>query len=109
MARAMKTDMNDERLVNREFEKHGPGKILLTDITYLKRSIGCFTHLSTIKDVFTKQILSYCVSYSLQRNCMLHSTQGSYYISIPFKNLFKLKGTESRNAWIQSISRRGDC
>ena len=34
MAKAMKTDRVCENLVNREFQGHGPGKILLTDSTY---------------------------------------------------------------------------
>jgi hypothetical protein len=35
MANALKTNSIAENLVNREFAQHGPGTILLTDITYL--------------------------------------------------------------------------
>ena len=96
MAKAIKTDSIAPNLVNRPFEDHGPGKILLTDITYLKVLNGRFSYLSTIKDAFTKQILAYrvsdCLSMdfvletmkdlkqnhadNLQPNCILHSDQG---------------------------------
>ncbi len=124
-----RVDSIAKNLVNREFEEHGSGKILLTDITYLKLLNGSFMYLSTVKDAFTKQILAYRVSDSLsidfvldkmkdlkenhgdslQPNCTIHSDQGTHYTSIPFRNLFKQKETKDGNAWIQSMSRRGNC
>ena len=35
MAKAIKTNNVADNLVRREFEKHGPRKILLTDVTYI--------------------------------------------------------------------------
>ncbi len=65
MAKAIKTNNVAENLVKREFEKYGARKILLTDITYIPFA-GRFCYLSTIIDAFTKQILSYVLSESLE-------------------------------------------
>lgn len=61
MAKAMKTNNISENLVNREFREHGPGMILLTDITYLFYNHGSKAYLSVIKDAYTKQIMAYVV------------------------------------------------
>lgn len=45
-------------------------KILLTDITYLPYN-DTFAYLSTIIDAFTKQVLSYILSYNLKLNFVL--------------------------------------
>jgi len=123
MAKAMKTDRVSENLVNREFQGHGPGKILLTDITYLFYNHGAKAYLSVIKDACTKQVMAYVISESLEvdfvletvnmliRNhgislsseTILHSDQGCHYTSISFRKL--LKDKELR----QSMSRRGNC
>ena len=123
MAKAMKTDNISENLVNREFEKHGPGKVLLTDITYLFYNHGSKAYLSVIKDACTKQVMAYAISQSLavdfvletvnilmrdhgislNSETILHSDQGCHYTSIPFRQL--LKDKELR----QSMSRRGNC
>lgn len=123
MAKALKTDAISDNLVKREFVEHGAGKILLTDITYLFYNHGCKAYLSVIKDAYTKQVLSYVVSESLevdfvletinnlidkhgdslQMDAILHSDQGCHYTSISFRQL--LKDKELR----QSMSRRGNC
>lgn len=123
MAKALKTDAVSDNLVNREFEEHGAGKILLTDITYLFYNHGCKAYLSVIKDAYTKQILAYVLSDSLevdfvletiklllenhgdnlQTDTILHSDQGCHYTSISFRKLLKDKGLR------QSMSRRGNC
>jgi len=123
MAKALKTDAVSDNLVNREFAEHGPGMILLTDITYLFYNHGCKAYLSVIKDGCTKQVLAYVTSKSLEvdfvletvnmliRNygaslcteTILHSDQGCHYTSISFRQL--LKDKELR----QSMSRRGNC
>lgn len=123
MAKAIKTDAVSDNIVNREFEEHGAGKILLTDITYLIYNHGCKAYLSVIKDAYTKQILAYVVSeslevdfvletinilidkhgHSIQTDAILHSDQGCHYTSISFRQL--LKDKELR----QSMSRRGNC
>lgn len=122
MAKAIKTNHVAANLVNREFEKYGPRKVLLTDITYIPFS-GRFCYLSTIIDAFTKQILSYVLSetlevdfvletvnkmvsehgISLTTDTIIHSDQGCHYTSCSFIQLVKDKGLR------QSMSRRGNC
>ena len=65
MAKALKTSRIADNLLKREFESYGPRVVLLTDITYLPYN-GKFAYLSSILDAFTKQILSYVVSDSLE-------------------------------------------
>lgn len=122
MAKAMETSTIAPNLVNREFDEHGPRKILLTDITYLFFKNGkCY--LSTILDACTHEVLAYCVSISLKVDFVLntvdeliakhgssldnktivHSDQGCHYTSLAF--IQKLKDSE----FVQSMSRRGNC
>ena len=122
MAKAIKTNSVADNLVKREFKKYGPRRILLTDITYVPFD-GRFCYLSTIIDAFTKQILSYALSESLEvdfvletvnlmiekhgvsltTETILHSDQGCHYTSCSFIQLVKDKGLR------QSMSRRGNC
>ena len=122
MARALKTSNVADNLVKRQFEVYGPRRILLTDITYIPFN-GEFCYLSTIIDAFTKQILSYVLSESLEVDFVLetvnimierhgvvlstetiiHSDQGCHYTSCSFIQLVKDKGLR------QSMSRRGNC
>ena len=122
MAKAIKTNNVADNLVKRQFEAYGPRMVLLTDITYIPYS-GVFAYLSTIIDAFTKQILSYVLSESLEVDFVLetvnlmiekhgmalttetiiHSDQGCHYTSCSFIQLVKDKGLR------QSMSRRGNC
>lgn len=122
MAKAIKTNNVADNLVKRQFEAYGPRMVLLTDITYIPYS-GVFAYLSTIIDAFTKQILSYVLSESLEVDFVLetvnlmiekhgmalttetiiHSDQGCHYTSCSFIQLVKDKGL------CQSMSRRGNC
>lgn len=122
MARALKTSHTADNLVSRQFEAYGPRMILLTDITYIPYA-GTFAYLSTILDAYTKQILAYVVSDSLQEDfvletvnrlirdhgitltqeTVLHSDQGCHYTSIQFIELVKSKRLR------QSMSRKGNC
>ena len=123
MAKALKTSNVADNLVNREFEEHGPRAILLTDITYMFYHNTQKAYLSTILDAYTKQVLAYVVSNSLEvdfvletvnhliqehgislnKETIIHSDQGCHYTSISFQAL--LKDKELR----QSMSRRGNC
>jgi transposase InsO family protein len=123
IAKALKTDAVADNIENREFRKHGARKILLTDITYILYHYGGRVYLSTIKDAFTKEILAYVPSKSLEEDFVLetvqqllkkhghelrtdaimHSDQGSHYTSISFRQLLKDKALR------QSMSRRGNC
>ena len=109
--------------VKREFEIHGARKILLTDITYLKRADGLFSYLCTFIDACTKEILGYALQASLEADfvleaankmlenhkveftaeTILHSDQGTHYKAKKLKEI--LDNAELR----QSMSRRGNC
>lgn len=122
MAKALKTNNVADNLLQREFECYGPRMVLLTDITYLPYN-GTFAYLSSILDAFTKQILAYVVSESLEVDFVLktvnllienhgvslhaetivHSDQGCHYTSYSFINILKDKKLR------QSMSRRGNC
>ena len=122
MAKALKTNHVADNLLNRKFTGYGPRKVLLTDITYIPYN-GTFAYLSTILDAYTKQILSYVLSDSLEvdfvletvkklikdhgielsKETLIHSDQGCHYTSIRFIQLVNDK--ELR----QSMSRKGNC
>lgn len=122
MAKAMRTDCVFENILNREFKEHGPRKVLLTDITYIPYC-GIFCYLSVIIDAFTKQVLAYVLSESLEldfvletveilidkhgisldTDTLIHSDQGCHYTSKKFRQI--VKDSELR----QSMSRRGCC
>ena len=122
MAKALKTSNVADNLLQREFECYGPRMVLLTDISYLPYN-GTFAYLSTILDAFTKQILAYVLSPSLEVDFVLetvnqlienhgislhaetivHSDQGCHYTSHSFINILYDKKLR------QSMSRRGNC
>lgn len=122
MAKALQTNTIAPNYVNRQFRTHGPRKVLLTDITYL-RLHQKHVYLSVIKDAYTKQILAYQLSESLEVDFVLdtinslmekhsyemdatvwiHSDQGCHYTSVAFRQL--LEDYDLR----QSMSRRGNC
>ncbi len=122
MAKAIKTNSVAENILNREFTKHGPRKVLLTDITYIPYN-GKFCYLSTILDAYTRQILSYVVSDSLEvdfvletvnklikvhgvslsEETLIHSDQGCHYTSVSFRNLIQDEKLR------QSMSRKANC
>ena len=106
MAKALQTNTIAPNYVNRQFRTHGPRKVLLTDITYL-RLHQKHVYLSVIKDAYTKQILAYQLSESLEVDFVLdtinslmekhsyemdatvwiHSDQGCHYTSVAFRQL----------------------
>lgn len=122
MAKAMKTNKVAENALNREFLQHGPRKVLLTDITYIPYD-GKFCYLSTILDAYTRQILAYALSNSLEvdfvldtvnqlirkhgvslsAETLIHSDQGCHYTSTSFQRLVKDKKLR------QSMSRKANC
>lgn len=123
MMRAMQTSNVAPNIVHREFEQHGPRMILLTDITYIINGKAPRCYMSTIIDAFTKELLAWEISTSLEvdfvlatvkkliRNhgislsaeTLIHSDQGSHYTSIKFIDL--LNDYNLR----QSMSRRANC
>lgn len=122
MAKALKTSNYADNLLQREFECYGPRYVLLTDITYIPYD-GKFAYLSTILDAYTKQILAYVLSDSLEidfvketvenlirdhgislhKETLIHSDQGSHYTSTTFIQI--IEDCDLR----RSMSRRGNC
>lgn len=110
-------------LLNRKFKQNIPGKVLLTDITYLYYGKGQKAYLSTIKDGSTNEILAYHVSdritmdlatdtllklkknrnFKRAKDAMIHSDQGTHYTHPDFQKLVK------KLTLCQSMSRRGNC
>lgn len=122
MAKALKTNNVADNILNREFKEHGPRMVLLTDITYIPyNNIRCY--LSVILDAFTKEVLSYVLSTSLEvdfvletvniliekhgislsTETLIHSDQGCHYTSYSFIQILKDKQLR------QSMSRKGNC
>jgi transposase InsO family protein len=122
MAKALKTSNYADNILQREFECYGPRYVLLTDITYIPYN-GTFAYLSTILDAYTKQILAYVVSDSLEvafvketveilvrdhgislhKETLIHSDQGSHYTSVTFIQIVEDADLQ------RSMSRRGNC
>jgi putative transposase len=110
-------------LLNRNFKQNTPGKVLLTDITYLFYGQGKKAYLSTIKDGSTNEVLAYHVSdrltldiatdticklkknkkIQIPKDAFIHSDQGFHYTSPIFQKLVK------KSKLGQSMSRRGNC
>lgn len=110
-------------LLNRQFKQDVPGKVLLTDITYLFYGKGQKAFLSTIMDGSTNEILVYHVSnritmelatetllklkknrnFKKAKDALIHSDQGTHYTHPGFQRLVKKLGIR------QSMSRRGNC
>lgn len=112
-----------ENKLKRDFKQEKPGKVLLTDITYLSYGYYKRAYLSTIKDASTNEIMAYRVSTNLyldfvlntmwdltkqkevpiHEDAFVHSDQGSHYTSPTFQSLLK----ELKLG--QSMSRKGNC
>lgn len=110
-------------ILERSFKQQIPGKVLLTDITYLFYGNSKKAYLSTIKDASTNEILAYNLSDSLKldialdtlhklknnrnvkltKDAFIHSDQGFHYTSPAFRKLVK------KYKLGQSMSRRGNC
>ena len=123
IAKALKTSNVAPNLLNREFRVHGPRKVLLTDITYLLYGKYQKCYLSTILDAYTKQVLAYVVSdsldvdfvletvnilvtnhgVSLQAETLINSDQGVHYTSYKFIQLVNDSNLR------QSMSRKANC
>lgn len=109
--------------LNRNFKQEIPGKVLLTDITYLFYGNYQKAYLSTIKDASTNEIVAYNLSKSLSldivlttinklfsnknitlpESSLIHSDQGFHYTNPLFKKILKEHNIN------QSMSRKGNC
>ncbi len=108
--------------LNREFCMYGPRAVLLTDVTYLPYDGGT-AYLSAILDAYTREILAYVVSdtmeedfvletihqlvakhkISLSEQTVIHSDQGCQYTSRRFIDLVHDSGLR------RSMSRKATC
>ena len=123
MAKALEESSVAPNILRREFESYGPRTVLLTDITYLHYGKGAMCYMSTIEGAYTKEILAWVLSESLEVGfvletlrqlkdrhghelgdaVLLHSDQGSHYKSYAFQ------GALQDMNLIQSMSRKGNC
>jgi transposase InsO family protein len=123
MARALRTSNVAPNLLNREFETRGPRAVLLTDITYIISGKAPRCYMSTIIDAYTKELLAWVLSESLEidfvlktvnkliedhgvsltSETLINSDQGAHYTSIKFIRLVK------DSALRQSMSRKANC
>ncbi|WP_370276283.1 IS3 family transposase, partial [Exiguobacterium sp. SH5S4] len=110
-------------LLNRQFRQSEPGKVFVTDITYLPIASGENVYLSCVKDVATREIVAHKLSASLHMDlvfqtmekledhlqgnlhpeAMIHSDQGFHYTHPDYQQLVRSLGL------VQSMSRRGNC
>ena len=123
MAKALKTSNYAPNLLNREFEKHGPRAVLLTDITYIINGKAPWCYMCTILDACTKELMAWSMSDSLEvdfvlaavnrlieehgvsltAKTLIHSDQGAHYTSVRFIRL--VEDSELR----RSMSRKANC
>lgn len=95
-----------ENKLKRTFMAEKPRQKLVTDITYLPFGNKLF-YLSTIMDVFNREIIAYTIGdkqdiafvldtlnqvEDLPSGCLLHSDQGSVYTSHEYQQAVKEKG-----------------
>jgi transposase InsO family protein len=111
-----------DNLLDREFKQEIPLTILSTDITYVPFK-NRFAYLSVVKDVASREVVSWYVSPHLQmdivlktldtlksnvgldslQNTLIHSDQGNHYTNPQFIS------TVSNLGMVQSMSRKGNC
>ena len=123
IAKATQAHRTVPNLLNRQFTQDEPGKVFLTDITYLQYETGQTAYLSCVKDVATREIVAYELSTSLSMSivyrtlrklkealdgnvhpeAMIHSDQGFHYTHPEFQERVK------EMQLTQSMSRRGNC
>lgn len=123
LAKATQEHRTLPNLLERNFKQGVPGKVLLTDITYLQHNSKDMAYLSTILDASTGEILAHHMSkrinlsiatvtiekllkqrrVKLTKDVIIHSDQGAHYTSPTYQKLLKQNGLG------QSMSRRGNC
>ena len=109
-----------DNTLNRDFNSHEPNRIWVADITYI-RTLGGWVYLAIILDLFSRRIVGYQTSTSIDTNLVLkaldnalqqhrpsagllyHSDRGVQYASSDFRDAI------SKASFIQSMSRKGNC
>jgi transposase InsO family protein len=108
-------------LLDSQNAPHKPREVIVGDITYLPLQSGKWSYLASWQDKFTKRIVGWAVSNrmtdelvtsalekaiqnrSVKRGTIIHTDQGSQYVSNNFRALLAETGCR------QSMSRRGNC
>jgi len=104
--------------------ENAPGdarQVIVGDITYLPLRSGKWSYLASWQDKFSKRVVGWAVADrmtvelvvkafakavdggSVERGTIIHTDQGSQYVSNNFRRLLKANGCR------QSMSRRGNC
>ena len=120
------TDSNHDmpiapNILNREFEVSEPGRVWVSDITYI-RVQDSFVYLTTVIDLADRMVVGWNVSdnmtdadtviaafkkalnnRSIEAGLIFHSDRGSQYASKLFRRLLEEKQC------VQSMSRKGNC
>jgi transposase InsO family protein len=129
MMKALQTSRVAPNILSRQFRASGARRVLLTDITYIRRNKRTeggedkFSYLCVIMDAYTKEVLAWVCSYSLdidfvletvnqllgkhgaelETDALVHSDQGVHYTCHKFVDIIKDSSLR------QSMSRRGNC
>lgn len=108
-------------LLDAENAAQEPRQVVIGDITYLPLASGKWAYLASWQDKFTKRVLGWAVaermtdelvtsalekaigSWRVTRGTIIHTDQGSQYVSHKFRRLLTANGCR------QSMSRRGNC
>ncbi len=107
IAKSTKEHKKVPNKLNIKFKQCVPGKVLLTDITYMPYGNGKIAYLSTVKDSSTNETLSHLLSKNLKMDILIstinklfllnsdkihkdvfsHSDQGFHYTNPIFQKL----------------------
>jgi putative transposase len=109
-----------ENLLNQQFTAPAPGRVWVSDITYVLTEEG-WLYLAAHKDLFTGEVVGYAMSPRMTKNLVMqslfravaakrpgpglihHSDQGSQYCSHEYRKVLKQFGMKA------SMSRKGNC
>lgn len=109
-----------ENLLEQKFEAIAPGKVWVTDITYIPTEEG-WLYLAGHKDIFTGEIVGYAMDARMTKELVNksllqavikkrpsiglihHSDRGSQYCAYEYRNLLDRLGMKA------SMSRKGNC
>lgn len=107
-------------ILNREFSVNAPGKVWVSDITYIPTDEG-WLYLAGIKDLFNGELVGYAMNERMTKSLVIqalfrataskhpdngliaHSDRGGQYCAHDYQNLLQQFGM------IASMSRKGDC
>ena len=109
-----------DNLLNQQFETTAPGKVWITDITYIPTAEG-WLYLAGHKDLFTGELVGYAMGSRMTKALVMqslfravaakrpakglihHSDRGSQYCSPKYRKLLEQFGMTA------SMSRKGNC